>query len=303
MIHDKRARFSIKIQEGCDYRCAYCIVPSLRGKSRSARLSDVRLACERAVDAGFKEIVLAGTHIGHYGNGPDVNLVTLLENLVAIPGDFRIRLSSLDPRDLCGPILEMIEGHPKVCRHVHVSVQSLSKEVLARMGRGGTYFDTLVEKLGNVRKAFPDAGIGGDFIVGFPGESNGMFEETLANIEKIGFSYGHVFRYSKRPSTAAAMFDDQIGEKEKNTRGEIMRAVIDKCNKEFVSKLIGTSHRIIVESEAPVTGVSSNYVRMEVRSQSESGGAAAKRNSWLTATITGVNPKNNRCIAAPGKCV
>ncbi len=300
---NRRVRFSMKIQEGCDYRCAYCIVPSLRGKSRSVRLSDVRRACGSAVDAGFKEIVLTGTHIGHYGNGPGVTIVTLLENLVTIPGDFRIRLSSLDPRDLSGPILEMIEGHPKVCRHLHMSVQSLSHKVLARMGRSGTYFDTLVEKLGDVRKAFPDAGIGGDFIVGFPGESNEMFEETLANIEKIGFSYGHVFRYSKRPSTAAAMFDGQIGEKEKNTRGEIMRAVLDKCNKEFVNKLIGTSHRIIVESEAPVTGVSSNYVRMEVQSQGESGGAVAKRNSWLTATITRVDPKNNRCVAASGKCV
>ena len=179
------------------------------------------------------------------------------------------------------------------------------------MERPGNYFDALVERLCNFRKAFPDAGIGGDFIAGFPGETNEMFEETLTNIEKIGFSYGHVFRYSKRPSTTAAAsgagsspsrwtaaaFEDQVDVREKNERGERLRAILDKCRQAFVAGLIGTSHRIIIESENPATGVSSNYVRMEVHD------SAIKRNSWLSVTLTGVNPQNNRCIAEPKRPV
>ena len=291
----RRTRFSIKIQEGCNYRCAYCIVPVLRGPSRSAALAGVVSACRGAVDAGFKEIVLTGTHIGQYGDGQEENLLTLLENLVILPGDFRIRLSSLDPRDLSEPLLAVLDSHPKVCRHLHVSVQSLSEDVLASMNRPGIYFNTLIERLSNFRKAHPDAGIGGDFIVGFPGESSEMFEETITNIERIGFSYGHVFRYSKRPSTAAAAFVTHIEDREKNRRGERMRAVLDTCRMAFINNLRATSHRIIVETENPVTGVSSNYVRMEAP------GAHAKRNSWLTVTATGFNPHNNRCIATHGK--
>jgi threonylcarbamoyladenosine tRNA methylthiotransferase MtaB len=293
----RHTRYSIKIQEGCNYQCAYCIVPVLRGPSRSAPPAGVVSACRAAVDAGFKEIVLTGTHIGHYGGGPGENLLALLENLLTLPGDFRIRLSSLDPRDLSEPLLALLESHPKVCRHLHVSVQSLSAQVLRRMGRPGNYFNTLVERLSDFRTAHTDAGIGGDFIVGFPGETNDMFEETIANIERIGFSYGHVFRYSKRPSTAAAAFDGQVGDPEKNWRGERMGAVLDKCRSAFINDLVGRPQRIIVETERPVTGMSSNYVRMEAP------GARARRNSWLIVTTTGVNPLNNRCVAVPGKDV
>lgn len=292
----RRTRFSIKIQEGCNFRCAYCIVPLLRGKSRSAALSGISRACRNAVEAGFKEIVLTGTHIGQYHDGQYGNLIALLENLVMLPGDFRIRLSSLDPRDLSEPLVKIIETHPKVCRHLHVSVQSLSKDVLTRMDRPGTCVNTLVERLCDFRKALPDAGLGGDFIVGFPGESNEMFEETIQNMEKTGFSYGHVFRYSKRPSTAAAAFDNQVDEREKNRRSVYMREVLDKNREGFISKLLGTSHRIIVETENPATGVSSNYLRMEVS------GTSVRRNSWLDVTVTGINPQNNRCIAVPRRC-
>ena len=287
----RRTRFSIKIQEGCNFRCAYCIVPVLRGRSKSARLSDITRACRGAVNAGFKEIVLTGTHIGQYSDESKGNLIALVEHMVMVPGDFRIRLSSLDPRDLSEPMLSMIKSHPKVCRHLHVSVQSLSEQVLTRMNRSGNYFNTLVDRLCDFRKALPNAGIGGDFIVGFPGETSDMFEETMKNMEKIGFSYGHVFRYSKRPSTAAAAFENQVEDREKNGRSERMRSLLDKCHRAFVARLIGTSHRIIVETENPASGLSSNYVRIEVP------GAGIKRNSWLTVTVTGVNPQNNRCIA------
>lgn len=286
-----RTRFSIKIQEGCNFRCAYCIVPIVRGHSRSALLSDVIRECRSAVAAGIKEIVLTGTHIGQYRSGMNGDLFSLLENLIAVPGDFRVRLSSLDPRDLSEPLFKIMETSPKVCRHLHVSVQSLSREVLARMDRPGACVNTLVERLRDFRNTHPDVGIGGDFIVGFPGESTEMFEESISNLQKAGFSYGHVFRYSKRPSTAAYAFKDQIADKEKNRRSARMREVLDKGHRAFIERLAGTSHRIIVETENPATGVSSNYLRMELP------GVAAKRNSWLSVTLTGSVPQRRTCIA------
>jgi tRNA A37 methylthiotransferase MiaB len=141
------------------------------------------------------------------------------------------------------------------------------------------------------RTRFPDAGMGGDFIVGFPGESEMNFRETLEMIEKIGFSYGHVFRFSKRPLTAAADRCGQIDEKEKSRRSASLRAALDRCHESFVQKLIGTSHRIIVEKERPMTGRSSNYLSIEVA------GASAPRNTWRMVTIKGVHPTNGHCQA------
>jgi threonylcarbamoyladenosine tRNA methylthiotransferase MtaB len=170
-----RTRFFIKIQEGCDNRCAYCIVPLLRGKSRSASFYEILTVCRKAVEAGYKEVVLTGTHIGQYRESGRGDMLSLVEELVALPGDFRLRLSSIDPRDLTERLLSVIINEKKVCKHLHVSVQSFSASVAAAMGRGGPYLETTAHRLASFRKSAPDAGIGGDFIVGFPGETESMF--------------------------------------------------------------------------------------------------------------------------------
>ena len=286
-----RTRFSIKIQEGCNFRCAYCIVPFLRGASRSAAHKDVVMVCMRAVDAGFKEIVLTGTHIGQYQSENGEGLITLLEHLAAIPGDYRIRLSSLDPRDCEATLLDLIGTNPRFCRHLHLSVQSLSPAVIAAMNRPSLDIESFAQAIIDFRTRFPDAGIGGDFIVGFPGETEANFEKTLVSIEKIGFSYGHVFRFSKRPMTSAADFPGQIDEKEKRRRSASLRLVLDHCYNDFVRKLFGTRHRIIVEKERPMTGRTSNYLHIEVPS------ASAPRNTWRTVIIKGIDPTNGHCQA------
>ena len=290
-----RTRFSIKIQEGCDFRCSYCIVPFLRGASRSASVVEIMTVCNQAIEAGYKEIVLTGTHIGQFQSGPGQGLTELLERFAVMTGDFRVRLSSLDPRDLSMGIADIIGAHPRFCRHLHLSVQSLSPEVLAAMNRPSSDMSAFVEALIGFRRRFPDAGMGGDFIVGFPGESEMNFHETLEMIEKIGFSYGHVFRFSKRPMTSAAGRSGQIDEKEKNLRSACLRAVLDRCHESFVRKLIGTSHRIIVEKERPLTGRSSNYLSIEVP------GASAPRNAWREVTIKGVHPTDRHCQATLSK--
>jgi threonylcarbamoyladenosine tRNA methylthiotransferase MtaB len=249
------------------------------------------MVCRRAVDAGYKEIVVTGTHIGQYQGEKGEGFIELIERLSAVPGDFRMRLSSLDPRDCGATLFNLIGTNPRFCRHLHLSVQSLCPEVIAAMNRPSLEMDSFIETVVGFRTRFPDAGIGGDFIVGFPGETEGNFLKTLASIEKIGFSYGHVFRFSKRPMTAAAGFPDQIDEKEKSRRSAGLRAVLDRCHNDFVRKLIGTRHRIIVEKEEPVTGRASNYLHIEVPA------ASAPRNTWCTVRINGIYPTNGHCQA------
>ncbi len=286
-----RTRFSIKIQEGCNFRCAYCIVPFLRGPSRSALIPDVAGACAKAIEAGYKEIVLTGTHIGQFQDKTGGGLMDLLERIAGLPGDFRIRLSSLDPRDCGEAIFNLIGTNPRFCRHLHLSLQSLCPEVLSAMNRPSAGLDLFIEKLVGFRSRFPDVGLGGDFITGFPGETEANFQETLERVEKVGFSYGHVFRYSKRPMTAAAGLPGQIDEQVKNRRSSTLRAVLDRCHDGFVRNRIGTLHRIVVEKEGPVSGRASNYLHIEVP------GATAPRNTWLMVKLSGLNPANGLCRA------
>jgi threonylcarbamoyladenosine tRNA methylthiotransferase MtaB len=291
-----RTRFFLKIQEGCDFACAYCIVPLVRGRSKSAGLDEVETAFRKAIALGYKEIVITGTHIGQYGNdgGPvTANLFDVVRRCASLDGDFRIRLSSLDPRDLSEPFLEMIGGNPRVCRHCHVSVQSLCAPVLSAMNRPINEYDAFINRLASFRRRFPQVGLGGDFIVGFPGETAEMFDETLGRVSSIGFSYGHVFRYSRRPGTRAAAMDGQIDEKEKNRRSRRMRTVLDAGHGSFVSNAMKAVQRVLVETEGPPGGLASNYLRLDIP------GCAAPKNTWLDAVITGTDPETGHCVAAP----
>jgi threonylcarbamoyladenosine tRNA methylthiotransferase MtaB len=282
-----RTRFLLKIQEGCDNACAYCIVPRLRGPARSAPQQEIVAACRRALDAGYKEIVLTGTHIGRFSGG----LFALVERLLRLDGGFRLRLSSLDPAELSDGLLALAGGGKKLCDHLHVSLQSLSPDVLGRMNRPGEKLETTIERLMNFRGRFPRAGLGADFIVGFPGETDAMFEATLACAEKIGFSYAHIFRFSARPGTAAAEMTPGIPEAVKRERSERLRAVIEKSRKKFIAGLEGKAQQIIVEQERPIRGVTSNYCAVEIP------GLSAPRNSWLDVVIEGTAGNGRVCRA------
>ncbi len=282
-----RTRLHLKIQEGCDRACAYCIVPHLRGPSRSSPAEEVADACRRAIDAGYKEIVLTGTHIGQFQGG----LLTLVERLLLIEGDFRLRLSSLDPAEISDNLLLLAGEEKKLCDHLHISVQSLSAEVLKAMNRTHTTLDALVEKLSDFRGRWPHAGLGADFIVGFPGETDAMFEATLASAGRIGFSYAHIFRFSSRPGTAAASVPHKIPASLKRLRSERLRAVIEKSRKKFIESQQGETRRVIVEQERPVRGVTSNYLSVEIP------GFSAPHNSWLDVVIEGTMGSGKYCRA------
>jgi threonylcarbamoyladenosine tRNA methylthiotransferase MtaB len=285
----RRTRFSVKIQEGCDHRCAYCIVPFLRGPSRSAPASGIIDVCERAVYAGHKELILTGTHIGQFRDETGKGLPALVERIINLPGDFRVRMSSLDPRELTDELCDMVGGEKKICDHLHVSLQSLSPAVLKIMSRSYASFDDVVGRLERFRAKYPDAGLGADFIVGFPGETEAHFLETISLVERIGFSYAHLFRFSPRPGTAAASFPDTVPEAVKTGRSERLRSSIENSRERFVQTQRGRAHRIIVEQGNPLRGVTSNFLSVEGQSFS------ALHNSWIDVIIDGTMRNGRFC--------
>ena len=298
-----RTRFSLKIQEGCNFRCAYCVVPMLRGPSRSAPMNRLVDTFKKAVDMGYKEIVLTGTHIGQYrqvvdgSHISDVDLTdraggleALLEEFLKVGGDYRIRLSSLDPRDLTDTLIAMAGENPRVCSHLHVSVQSLCAEVLSSMDRPYGDLDLLMDRLRGFRERYPAAGLGADFIVGHPGESEAMFEATLSGAEAVGFTYGHVFRYSRRLGAKSAKMPGQIAESVKKSRSAALLEILQKSREKFLSLIFARPLYIIIESEDPAAGVSENYIRVEVP------GVAAAKNTWMRVVLTGER-RGGRCVA------
>jgi threonylcarbamoyladenosine tRNA methylthiotransferase MtaB len=289
----RRTRFAVKIQEGCAYQCAYCIVPQVRGGSRSADISGIVDISKRAIDAGYKEIVLTGTHIGQFrdGNGPAARgLAECVAALASIDGDFRIRLSSLDPRDLSAELADLVTGHPRLCRHVHVSVQSLCDEVLGAMRRSEVTASAILDRLARLRSVYPAIGIGCDIIVGFPGETDGLFRQTLDAVQTAEFSYGHVFRFSRRPGTPAATMTDQVSEAVKTRRAQQIRDGLAESRRRFLRKLIGSRQRIIIEHEENAAGLTSNYVRATVP------GRQARQNEWLAVVPVAAEGNALQCV-------
>jgi threonylcarbamoyladenosine tRNA methylthiotransferase MtaB len=285
-----RTRFSVKIQEGCDYHCSYCIVPMLRGPARSWKCNQVVDLCRKAIDEGYKEIVLTGTHIGQFRDSDENGFLQLLKKIISIDGDFRVRLSSLDPRDLTMELLELIGVHPHICSHLHLSVQHFDTQILNAMRRGDTNIQNTVSLLKKFRSSFPCAGLGADFIVGFPGETQQQFNYLLTTVEECAFSYAHVFRFSSRPGTAAETLPDKVTEAIKMERSESLRDAIAISRKEFLHRCSSIPHRIIVESEGPIRGLTANYLHVQVDSGS------AKHNSWLDVKIKGI--ENSRYCPA-----
>ena len=200
-----RARGYLKIQDGCDSRCAYCIIPSVRGRSRSVRPEDAAAAVRDLAGRGFREIVLAGIHLSSYGEDlePRSSLLGLLGELGDAAGPARLRLSSLDPRKTDAGLMTRIAGDERICPHVHLSLQHASRRILGLMGRAveeGSYGWALEE----MARLAPEAALGADILVGFPGETEADFEELRGFIERSALTYVHVFSYSPRPGTPAA---------------------------------------------------------------------------------------------------
>ena len=266
-MHTGRTRAVLKIQDGCDSFCSYCVVPLVRGKSRSLAPALVLEQVQELMKAGHGEIVLTGIHLGKWGKDllPAQSLSDLLEMIASGgPQPPRLRLSSIEPEEFDSRMLEVVSSAPWICRHFHIPLQSADPVILARMRRpyGPEYYADLV---GRLHAAFPGAAIGADVLTGFPGESEKQFENTLAFIEKLPLSYLHVFPFSPRPGAAAADFPGRIEGDELKRRAAVLQALGRRKKRAFRESLIGQCLDVLAESEVRPglwEGLSSNYVKV-----------------------------------------
>ena len=237
-------RTSIKVQDGCDNFCTYCIVPSVRGRAVSRPLEEVLENIRRVVDNGFKEIVITGVNIGRY-DYEQYNLERAIEKMADLPGDFRIRISSMEP-DGFGPDFHKVFEHPKMAPHLHLCIQSGSDVILKKMRRMYTT-SSFMEILDTFRKHIPDFNFTTDIIVGFPGESEEDFAETLKIAREARFSHIHTFRYSRRKGTRADGLENQVMERVKSDRSEVIRKVSEENRLLYMQQMIGEKQRVLIE--------------------------------------------------------
>jgi threonylcarbamoyladenosine tRNA methylthiotransferase MtaB len=267
-----KTRASIKVQDGCNNRCSYCIIPYARGQSRSDSIENIVEHANILVENNYKELVLTGIHLGQWGTdlGKSQNLLMLLEALENIPKLQRYRLTSLDPIEFNDNLINFIKNSKKVCNHFHISLQSANNNVLKRMNRKYTVDDYVktVKNLANI----PHSSIGNDVIVGFPGETDEDFEDTYNNLLQLPITYLHVFPYSQRKATPAAIMDNQVDEKIKKNRASRLKVLSSEKYNQYISSLIDTEQEMIVEIKRDkqtgfLKGVTRNYVTVLIDSE------------------------------------
>ncbi|WP_019154567.1 tRNA (N(6)-L-threonylcarbamoyladenosine(37)-C(2))-methylthiotransferase MtaB [Robertmurraya massiliosenegalensis] len=258
-----RTRASLKIQEGCNNFCTFCIIPWARGLMRSRDPQEVIRQAQQLVDAGYQEIVLTGIHTGGYGEDmKDYNLASLLRDLEAqVKGLKRLRISSIEASQITDEVIEVIDHSNIIVRHLHIPIQSGSNTVLKRMRRKYT-MEFFAERLERLKEVLPGLAVTSDVIVGFPGETEEEFMETYNFIKKHQFSELHVFPYSKRTGTPAARMDDQVDEDVKNERVHRLIALSDQLAKEYASQFEDEVLEVIPEEEfkdEPTNGMFVGY--------------------------------------------
>ncbi|MCL0100805.1 tRNA (N(6)-L-threonylcarbamoyladenosine(37)-C(2))-methylthiotransferase MtaB [Peptococcaceae bacterium] len=302
-----RTRAFIKIQEGCNNYCSYCIIPYARGKPRSCKPERVISEIKKLILSGYSEIVLTGIHIGAYGLDLKnrIDLTKLVSEIVSLPGCFRIRLSSIEPKDITLKLIDIIESSGKICKHLHIPLQSGDDSILKAMRRD---YDTAyyAELINYIRSRMSDIAITTDVMVGFPGEDEDAFKNTYNFCKKINFAAMHVFKYSVRHSTIAANFPNQVSSKEKEHRSRKLIALSQDMAKSYAAGFRGKTLEVLVErfleSEGCAEGISDNYLRVvfsdqegkeidkgslvdvkisDVRSDGKLLGRVAKHNQWL----------------------
>ncbi len=261
---DSRTRAYFKIQDGCDYKCSFCTIPLARGKSRSMGPQNLIPEFKKLVDDGYKEIILTGVNVGDYGKLYNKNLIDVLKEMVSVEGNFRIRVSSIEPNLLTEDIINFTADNPKMCKHFHIPLQSGSSKVLQLMKRryNADYYKSLILK---VKKIIPNAGIGVDVIVGFPGETNEDFLETYNFINELPVSYLHVFTYSERPNTKAIAMQNSVDVFQRKKRNHMLRILSEKKKHNFYTSMIGGNLEVLFEHEnygGLMKGFSSNYIRV-----------------------------------------
>ncbi len=296
--YEGRTRAFVQIQQGCDQGCTFCIIHTARGPNRSFPQSLIRRQCERLIMNGYSELVLCGVDIGSYGtdfDDPDCNLTTLLQTLIHLEGDYRIRLSSIDPAHITNDLIELLSASERLCPQLHLSLQSANTLILKRMKRRATR-EMIHERISRLRLAVPDLVLSADILVGFPTESDQQFEDTVTAISKLGIAFPHVFSYSPRPGTPAARIPRQVPKAIRKERARLARETGKQVWKRVALDQIGRQHRVLVESSSParipdsertevnrVLGRAGNYYPVEF----DAGNTIPA--TWAEVKITGVS--------------
>lgn len=262
-VRDDRTRPNLKIQDGCSNRCSFCIIPSVRGRSRSAPLDDV-LAQVRDLADRYCEVVLSGINLGRWGRDLPGNLrfIDLLRAIIEETDVKRLRISSVEPMDWSQDLLELVASEPRIAKHVHLPLQSGSDAVLKRMFRKyrTRHYAT---RLQLARQLMPDAAIGADVMTGFPGETDAEFAETVRFIEEQPFTYLHVFTYSERPGTAAAQLPNPVPMHIRRQRTHVLRELSERKNQEFRRGMIGRTLPAVTLEQRGMA-LTTNFLKVEM---------------------------------------
>lgn len=261
-----RTRTYLKVQDGCDYTCSFCTIPLARGRSRSDTISNTIKIANQAIQSGAREIVLTGVNIGDYGKNNNESFIELIKRLDTLAVE-RIRISSIEPNLLTKEIIDFCAESKKFMPHFHIPLQSGSNKILKLMRRRYTS-SQYAESISLIRQLIPDASIGVDVIVGFPGESNEDFMETFNFIESLDISYLHVFTYSERKNTDAANFKKSVDKKTRAHRSLILRRLSEKKLSDFYDQFIGTQRVVLFENKKnnQILGYTDNYIKVAVDS-------------------------------------
>jgi threonylcarbamoyladenosine tRNA methylthiotransferase MtaB len=277
-LPDQRTRGLLRIQEGCNAACSYCLVPRARGRSRSLRVDEVRSGVEGLAGQGIRELMVTGIHLGLYGEdlSPRDSLASLLKALLPRYPEVYFRLSSLEPQEVTPELIQLFQKYPNLCPHLHIPLQAGEDSLLRKMNRtySTEFYQSLIQ---TIDLELPYAAIGTDLIVGFPGEEDVLFQKTLDFIQALPLSYLHIFPYSSRPGTPAADFPNPIPVKIKKDRLRILRELDRQKRESFMNRSLGQTFSALV-----------------LKSDGIKGWVTALTENYLTVSIPGEFPQNQR---------
>ena len=284
-----RTRSFLKVQDGCDYPCTYCTIPSVRGKSRSGTVAEIIRQANEIAEKGFKEIILTGVNIGDFGKGTDETFFDLIKALDKVKGIERYRISSIEPNLITDEIIEFTVKSNKFLPHFHIPLQSGSDKILKLMKR--RYNTELFRsKIERINELISDIFLGIDVIVGFPGETDEDFKDTYNFLNRLNISFLHVFSYSVRPGTPAEMMSGKVSAKEIKRRSNLLHQLSDRKHKVFYERFIGTEHKVLFEGakhQNSMFGFTENYIKVEFPYNEN------LVNKIVDFQITGINEKGH----------
>ncbi|HYL94520.1 MAG TPA: tRNA (N(6)-L-threonylcarbamoyladenosine(37)-C(2))-methylthiotransferase MtaB, partial [Terriglobales bacterium] len=302
----ERTRPNLKVQDGCNNRCSFCVIPYVRGRSRSLPWGEVIGQVNHLVAAGYREVVISGINLGRWGRDlrPQLRFPALVRAILQHTSLQRLRLSSIEPMDWSDELIELAAGSPRIAKHAHVPMQSGSDRILRRMHRKYRPWH-YAQRLLKIRHAVPTAAIGADVMVGFPGESEADFEQTRAMVEELPFTYLHVFTYSARPGTPAASLPEQVQPPVAHERSRVLRELAAQKKLAFQGSFLGKELQAITLSRQDgerTEALTDNYLKLQVAGRHAP-------NQWVTARIESVSggelwgmlsrPESSGCLKIP----